>query len=467
MRVAPNDDCVQAGREAFTLFKSRLLSGDISKLERTHGITRYRNRLPIFTSVVVLWLMIYQRLSPKHTQSAAVKELQAGKFNLLHSRGWQSKCPEISMSTSAYNQARKLMSVAFINDLVTLLINGIFSALEGKFLWHGRRAYLLDGSTFSAPHEEDLLEAFPGGRNQHGTNYRSVMLVLTAHELYTGIATVPTWGAMYGDNPTSEQKLTKEHLKRLPKGSIVIGDANFGTFAIALHIKKNNHRPLLRLTKARAEKILGRTLPAKNSDFKVVWKPSPRDRKTNPEINENDAITGRLIVATFSPPGKKSERVTLYLFTTLTELPHEIVELYLQRWNIETDLRSIKVTVDMTRLNCKSKDAVEKEMLTGFAAYALIRATMAFAATAAGKEPRTLSFSYALDVFHAYLPKMQLAKSFVLVSRIVSDMLDSIARSPIHQRKKKRRNQLRVIRPRAQHFPFSSKTRSELNKIAA
>jgi len=121
----------------------------------------------------------------------------------------------------------------------------------------------------------------------------------------------------------------------------------------------------------------------------------------------------------------------------------------------------------MASFDCKSKDALEKEMLTGFAAYSLIQATMAFAAIKAAKKPRTLSFSYALDTFHAYLPKMQLATSLVQVAAIISEMLDTIARSLIQKRKKKRKSQPRVLRSRATCFPFSSISRAELNKIAA
>jgi hypothetical protein len=67
-------------------------------------------------------------------------------------------------------------------------------------------------------------------------------------------------------------------------------------------------------------------------------------------LPEQAAVSGRLIVC--ANPSRPHE--LLYLFTTL-ELPvAEIVDIYGLRWNVETDLRSLKRTVGLHQLGIPS-----------------------------------------------------------------------------------------------------------------
>ena len=80
--------------------------------------------------------------------------------------------------------------------------------------------------------------------------------------------------------------------------------------------------------------------------------------------------------------------------------------LYAMRWSIEVDFRTIKATLQMDVLRCKSQAMVEKEIAVYLLAYNLVRWTMAAAATLADILPRVLSFTGAkrlLDVFADHL----------------------------------------------------------------
>ena len=90
--------------------------------------------------------------------------------------------------------------------------------------------------------------------------------------------------------------------------------------------------------------------------------------------------------------GKKQK---LYFFTSLDLPAQRILELYGYRWNIETDLRSLKCEVRLHMLTAKSKDMVEKELVLGVAAYNLTRAAIHEAAAALEVSPRQFSFSMA------------------------------------------------------------------------
>jgi hypothetical protein len=71
----------------------------------------------------------------------------------------------------------------------------------------------------------------------------------------------------------------------------------------------------------------------------------------------------------------------------------EIRDLYALRWNVETDLRSIKQTVHLQELSARPVDMLEKELLLAFAAYNLVRAVICLAAEKAQLAPRRISFT--------------------------------------------------------------------------
>ena len=73
-------------------------------------------------------------------------------------------------------------------------------------------------------------------------------------------------------------------------------------------------------------------------------------------------------------------------------------------WQIELDLRSIKVTLQMSMLRCKTPEMVRKEIWTHALAYNLIRTVMAQAAAGKGVPPRSISFKAALQVLEAFRP---------------------------------------------------------------
>ena len=59
---------------------------------------------------------------------------------------------------------------------------------------------------------------------------------------------------------------------------------------------------------------------------------------------------------------------------------HDLAELYRARWNAELDLRSLKQTMQMDILRCKTPELVRKEIWTHILAYNLIRTIIAQAA---------------------------------------------------------------------------------------
>jgi hypothetical protein len=82
----------------------------------------------------------------------------------------------------------------------------------------------------------------------------------------------------------------------------------------------------------------------------------------------------------------------------------DLAELYRARWNAELDLRSLKQTMQMDILRCKTPELVRKEIWTHILAYNLIRTIIAQAAIKHAIEPRTISFKGAIQTLEAFQP---------------------------------------------------------------
>ena len=88
----------------------------------------------------------------------------------------------------------------------------------------------------------------------------------------------------------------------------------------------------------------------------------------------------------------------------------QIGELYERRWDGEVDIRSIKSTMKMDVLRCKTPEMVRKEIWAHLLAYNLLRTVMAVAAAESDIEPRKISFKGAKQAVTAFAPKIEAAR---------------------------------------------------------
>ena len=398
---------------------------------------------------LVIWLIIFQRIHPKGTLAIAVREMLTGSVPSRIRRGKGKKsAASLSANTSAYSQARSRMPlevIAKVNDLIFESLNQQPRTLPGL----DRPMFLLDGSSVLLAHSASLVTAYPPASNQHGVSHWPVMRVAVAHDVVSGLAIRPAWGPMYGQRATSEQGLTKAIIERLPAGCGVMGDRNYGVFSMAYHASRQNHPCLFRLTEVRASKLNRGITPAAKTNKVIRWVPSRDDLRNNPEIADDAFVCGRLLAFTLDVGGKREK---IYLFTTL-ELPaEEILRLYGYRWNIETDLRSLKREVRLHLIEVQSPAMAEKELVLGVAAYNLTRAAINDAATALQLDPREFSFSLAQDTLNAFLPLLAKAKSERERKAIMKEMLRVFSYSRLPHRRK-RRSAPRTVWPRPCTFP--------------
>ena len=168
-------------------------------------------------------------------------------------------------------------------------------------------------------------------------------------------------------------------------------------------------------------------------DHIVVWPkpPKPRtiDRRAYAALP--DSLTVRECRVRIEQPGFRIH--TLVVATTLLDADEftkeDLAELYRARWNAELDLRSLKQTLQMDMLRCKTPKLVRKEIWTHILAYNLIRTIMAQAATMHGVEPRSISFKGAIQTLQAFQPVIDIQglRDAELRRRLYQQLLDAVA----------------------------------------
>jgi hypothetical protein len=409
-----------------------------------HG---YNFRDSVYSAPVVVWLMIWQSLQRDRSLAAAVQYLLQGGAEDLVSYGKRWTEETVSAATGSYCQARQRLPKLIAGEVIDRMAEQLRTEMQEGWAGLQRPVVVIDGSSLQLQHTPELVERFSPGSNQHGENHWPVMRIVVFHDVFSGLALRPSWGPMYGDEAVSEQGLAEEALDRLPAEAVVLGDGNFGIFAFAYKIQQSRRLMILRLTLARAQKIFGGKL-AEGTDRQITWRASRWDREAHPELPEQAAVEGRLIVC--ANPSRANE--LLYLFTPL-ELPlEEILGMYKLRWNVETDLRSLKRTVGLHQLSSKSPDMVEKELLLAIAAYNLVRAVMCLAARRANLTPRQLSFSFVQTVVEAALPGLNQAATEAEYQQRLNRMLRYAAQGKLPNRSR-RRFYPRETWGRGGHFP--------------
>ncbi len=86
---------------------------------------------------------------------------------------------------------------------------------------------------------------------------------------------------------------------------------------------------------------------------------------------------------------------------------------------IELDLRSVKVTLGMDVLRCKTPELVRKELWAHLLAYNLIRTAMAQVAVSSDREPRELSVAGTVQALAAFAEVLDTADGYESFVRVV------------------------------------------------
>ena len=391
----------------------QILPASFIEQSRIQAHLRLHNR--VYTPLVVMWLLIAQRLQGGVAMEAAVLELVSG----LPAGFWPRPCKRIrdwresgkppSGNTGAYNQARQAIPLSMVQQSCDRIFSELTVRMDLPGSGSASGVFILDGTSMRMAHTPAQLKRFPCSSNQYGSGHWPVVRVLVAHDLRPGLAMRPEWGPMNGPGAVSEQQLTETAIGRLPAGSTIMGDANFGVFSVAYAGVQSGRSVLLRMTPVRAKRLAGEEL-RDGIDRPVVWIPGRDDRRSHPDLPADACVRGRLLVTLVQPDNGKAPFLPA-LFTTLTSAPQELLNLYGQRWAVETDLRTLKAQLCLDQLTCATPDMAAKEIEMCIAAYNLVRAVTCLAAEQSGLPPRSYSFTRVRRIIQAFAHNLDKAAS--------------------------------------------------------
>lgn len=410
----------------------------------------------IYTPLVTLWVFLGQVLSADPCCRAAVARLIAHRIS-------QGLRP-CSSETGAYCQARKRLPELFFSIVAFLVGRKLDESVNSQWLWKGRRVYLFDGSTVSMPDTPANRKEYPLTYNQRPGTAFPVARIGAIISLACG-AIVNLGICRYAGKGQSELGLLRKLWDVFRRGDVLVADRLMCAWTEMVMLQQRGVDCIFRLTSHRtADFRRGERLG--KDDHIVKWmkprKPRSIDRRTY------DALPEFLLVREcrirIARPGFRVR--CLVIATTLLNADEytkdDLAFAYRARWNEELDLRSIKITMQMDLLRCKTPELVRKEIWTHVLAYNLIRTIMAQAANQHGIAPRTVSFKATIQILEAFQPVIahQADRGVQHRQTLYQQLLEAIAKHRVADRPD--RFEPRMTKRRPKNYNRLTKPRKEI-----
>ncbi len=419
-------------REQFRLLKRQFLQEgnlpftDVLSRETIEtalqAINGWKDR--IYTPLVTLWVFLGQVISADHSCRAAVARLIAHRV----SQG-QNAC---SAKTGAYCQARKRLPERFFSAVACMVGRALDAKVDRQWLWKGRRVYMFDGTTVSMPDTQENQKAYPQNVAQKPGLGFPIARIGAITSLSCG-AILNLGFCRYAGKGQGEVSLLRRIWGILSPGDVLLADSLLSNWTGIVMLQQQGTELVSRLNKAHRKADFRKGIRLGKDDHIVRWrKPNSIrsvDRKTYNMLP--DFVTVREVRFRVEQPGFRTRSVVVVttLLDPVKTTKEDLALLYRARWNNELDLRSIKTTMQMDILRCKTPELVRKEIWTHILAYNLIRTIMAQAAIKHSTEPRTISFKGALQTLEAFQPLIDFqghrGASFRM--NLYQQLLDSIA----------------------------------------
>ena len=409
----------------------------------------------IYSPLVTLWVFLGQVLSADSSCRAAVARLIAHRV----SRG-QSPC---SAETGAYCQARKRLPEEFFAAVARKTGQALDNNARQRWLWKGRRVLAYDGSTVSMPDTAENQQVYPQPpQQQPGLGFplaRMAAFFSLSCGAVLDLAICSNTGKGH-----SELGMLRKLWDVLRPGDVMLADRYMCAWHEIFLLRQRGIDSVTRLHHCRqADFRRGQRLG--KDDHIVEWL-RPRllrsiDRRTLKALPER--LTIRETRIQVEQPGYRTR--TMIVVTTLLDADKvtasDLADLYRARWNAELDLRSLKQTMQMDILRCKTPELVRKEIWTHILAYNLIRSIIAQAANKHHMEPRTISFKGAIQTLEAFQPLIatQGDCSCTRRQRLYDQLLNAVATHRVadrpdrfepRQRKRRQKKYDRMMKPRNQ-----------------
>jgi Transposase DDE domain len=405
----------------------------------------------VYTPAVTLWAFLAQCLSASKSCVAAVARVVA-----LRVAVGLTPC---AAGSGGYCKARAKLPEALLRRLTLQVGHALEQQASDAWRWKGHRTLLVDGCEVSMPDTAANQKAYPQLKNQQpGLGFPRLRLVVLL-----GFASAGLLGAALGPckgKESGETALFRTLLEQVQPGDVLVADRYYCTWWLLALLLDRGAELCCRLHHLRHYDFgKGRRLGA--GDHVVSWpkpaRPAWLDADTYAALPA--VVEVREVLAQVSTPGFRVRQFVVV--TTLRDAERysatDVADLYHQRWQVELDIRSLKQTLKMDILSCKTPKMIRREVWAHLLAYNLTRQVLAQAARAGKVTPRQLSFAAAVQTLNAFRWLLSVAGTADL--RLLRQALwvavatHRVGNRPgrVEPREVKRRQKVRLLtKPRAQ-----------------
>lgn len=278
-----------------------------------------------------------------------VAELRSG---LAGAFGW----PALALipSPQAIGQARRSLSREMCDQAFAAVLGGCRAgAVSPVARYRGLRLLAIDGTRLGLPPSPALIAHFGVPKNGQGACAAPMAGLVQVWDVG---ANQPLAFALTGCD-CDERSTAMGLFDRLGPGDLLIGDRGFPSYALLLALCRRKSRFLLRCSiKANAEVMAFLASGADDAVVRLVKRGSNGQR-----IDATPAIPVRLIRVTL-PNGTVEVLVT----NLWRQRDHErltLIDLYTQRWRIETAFREMKVYHALEGFSATYPDGIYQEIV--------------------------------------------------------------------------------------------------------
>jgi hypothetical protein len=363
------------------------------------AILTYRDR--VFNPVTTIWGFLSQVLSDDHSCRDAVARV------IAHQAASGAKV--CSPNTASYCNARSRLCTDVLRTLARRTAQELQAGTLPEWQGQGRNVFIADGSHVSMPDTPQNQACYPQPPTQKpGLGFplaRLTVLLSLASGACHDLAIAP-----YKGKGTGETTLLRRLYEALKPGDVVLADALFDNYFLICDLRARGIDVVVRAKYARVKSV---TEQSRADGDIVVWQRPNKPRGMTGEQYRLYPRTLRMREVAVDARDKNNRVEQFKVVTTILDAAIEggqIGSLYERRWSGEVDIRSLKATMQMDILRCKTPAMVEKEIWTHVLAYNLLRTVMAVAASEKDIQPCQVSFKGAKQVVTAFAPKIEAAR---------------------------------------------------------
>ena len=328
---------------------------------------------------------------------------------------------------------------------------GTLAHRTAAHVYRGFTPVLVDGTTLRTANTKELERRFGRSRNATRESRSPLMRLVLLVCAGCGAVLKVSIGA-YAD---SEQALFMQLVMQFTSNLLLIADAGYASFVLLNLVRWRQAHFVVRVS-SRVLKIRKQALGYRD-DLREWKRPSPSQSiwpallAGLPETMEVRVIEREIVRAGYRT---WTLRIATSLLDPVKYPAHELIELYLRRWRIETGLRTLKTHGHMARLTGKTPDIATKEVHCAVLAHNCVCALMA----QSGEAPEVLSSKRAREIAQTYAGHMAFAPT-VKLPGLFKEMLRMIATAL--QLPQERGPDPRAIIQRPSTFPVLMTSRGE------